>query len=160
MRGIIYSIKGGNECYYGSTTSTLARRKAGHTSDFRRGLKNCNSSILFNKYGIENCIFEVLEEIEFENKIELKTKERFYILNNECVNRIVPFNGTREEYQKQYEENRKGKRNDYRKEQHEKNKEKEKEQYKKYYIKNREKLIEKAKKWNIENKDKIKDQVI
>ena len=155
MRGIIYRIKNGDECYYGSTISTLARRKAGHICDFRKGLKNCNSSILFSKYGIENCIFEIMEEIEFEDKIELKTRERFYIINNECVNRIIPFNGTREEYIKQYEENRKGKRNDYKKEQHIKNKEKEKEYHKKYYSENREKIIEKSKKWNIENKKVI-----
>ena len=109
--------------------------------------------------------YATLESMEFEEKFELKNRERFYIENNTCVNIRVP-NRTNKEW---YEENReilsekkkiyakanKEKFDDYNKKYQEENKEKIREQKKIYQEENREKFDAYDKKYQEENKEKI-----
>ena len=118
--------------YIGSTTApTLARRLAEHRNGFRRwkeGHKNFVSSFKV----MENDDYDILllEIYPCNWKDELHTRERYYIQNNECVNKSIPLRTGKEYYvehkeeiltrhQKYREENK-----DLIKQQYEKNKDK------------------------------------
>ena len=69
--------------YYGSTTQKyLTSRLACH----RREL-NCSSKELF-EYG--NVKIILVEKVECESRDELLMRERFFIENNNCVNKEIP----------------------------------------------------------------------
>jgi hypothetical protein len=81
----IYSITSmkGNKVYIGSTTMSLARRKAAHKRDNR-----CTSVLLKEEYGWDNLIFTALEECSVEQQFE---RERFHIENTEnTINKVLP----------------------------------------------------------------------
>jgi hypothetical protein len=110
--------------YYGSTTNAPEVRLYGHKNN------PTTTSIEIIKNG--DYKIEVLEELEFQNKTELLNREKYYILNNECVNKNIPLRTTKEWY---YDNNYKDKlRNDY--------EEKRKTQKKEYYQANREKRLQ------------------
>jgi len=126
MKGYIYKLycMTSGLAYYGSTTNPVEVRLYGHKTN---PTTTSNEIIKNGDYKIE-----VLEELEFQNKTELLNREKYYILNNECVNKNIPLRTTREWY---YDNNYKDKlRNDY--------DEKRKEQKKEYYQANREKRLE------------------
>jgi hypothetical protein len=93
------------DVYYGSTTVTLARRMSKHRS-------KTQCKILFDKYGVENCFIELVEEYPCETKEQLNRKEGEYIRANKCVNKEVAGRTRKEwiednidkfkEYNKQY----------------------------------------------------------
>ncbi len=84
----IYKLTGENGLYYyGSTTRRLNIRLNEH-----RCKSGCERSKL-----LTNPTIELLENYPCNNKIELLERERWYIENNECVNRKVP-NRTDKEY--------------------------------------------------------------
>jgi len=84
----IYKLTGENGLYYyGSTTRRLNIRLNEH-----RCKSGCERSKL-----LTNPTIELLENYPCNNKIELQERERWYIENNECVNRKVP-NRTDKEY--------------------------------------------------------------
>jgi len=88
----IYKLTGENGLYYyGSTTRRLNIRLNEH-----RCKSGCERSKL-----LTNPTIELLENYPCNNKIELQERERWYIENNECVNRKVP-NRTDKEYQEKY----------------------------------------------------------
>jgi len=89
-----------NKVYYGSTTQDLKTRLREHRSK-RNRINRETSKLLFNDNG--NVIIELVEEVECNNKKELFDRERFYIENNECVNKHIP-NRTMSEY---YQDNKK-----------------------------------------------------
>ncbi len=99
--GYIYSITPINsddsdgDVYYGSTDNILSRLNT-HKYQYNNNIKNCNSYILFDKYGFNNCHINIIEEIKYNNKSELLYRERFYIDNNECINKKSPIK-TKEE---------------------------------------------------------------
>jgi hypothetical protein len=110
--------------YYGSTTNPVEVRLYGHKTN------PTTTSIEIIKNG--DYKIKVLEELDFKNKTELLNREKYYILNNECVNKNIPLRTTREWY---YDNNYKDKlRNDYN--------EKRKEQKKEYYQANRDKRLQ------------------
>ena len=80
--------------YYGSTTQTVAQRMGQHRSTFKNGKLGC-SSVEILKNG--NWRYETLEKVIFEEKFELRNRERCYIENNECLNKNIP-NRTDREY--------------------------------------------------------------
>jgi len=126
MKGYIYKLycMTSGLAYYGSTTNPVEVRLYGHKTN------PTTTSIEIIKNG--DYKIEVLEELEFQNKTELLNREKYYILNNECVNKNIPLRTTREWY---YDNNYKDKlRNDY--------DEKRKEQKKDYYKANREKRLQ------------------
>ena len=125
MKGRIYRIidnTNGN-VYYGSTIKEINKREIRHKAGYKLYLHG-----KLTKYTTSFCIIknkdykiELVEENEFETKRDLYERERYYIENNDCVNKQIP-NRTDEEY-KEYH----------------------KEYSKKYYETNKEKIAEKKK---------------
>jgi hypothetical protein len=125
MKGYIYKLYclTSGLAYYGSTTNSIGIRLNGHiqnpTTSSEQIIKNNNYKI------------EVLEELNFENKTELLNREKYYILNNECINKNIPLRTSNQWY---YDNNYKDKiRNNYN--------EIKKEQKKQYYIANKDKRL-------------------
>jgi adenylate kinase family enzyme len=114
-----------DEIYIGSTTKQyLSQRMDSHRNDYRfvqsgKRTSKCSACILFDKYKIENCQIVLLETVQANSKDELLARERFYIQQMKCINKIVP-GRTDKEYRKDNEENIKAKHKEYR----EKNKKK------------------------------------
>ena len=132
------------DVYYGSTTVTLARRMAKH-----RTTKKCSSKLLFDKYGIENCFIELVEEYPCEIREQLNKKEGEYIRANKCVNKEVA-GRTRKEWLCDNSDKMK----EYKKQYYIENIDK----LKQYYIENCEKRKEHQKQYRTQNNDKIKEQ--
>ena len=120
--------------YFGSTCeNTLARRLAGHTKDYKRGIKISSTKIIENgNYGIF-----LVETYPCNSKDELNMRERFYIENNDCVNKLIPIRT--EEEKKLYEKEYNAKH------------------HPEYYEQNKTKLLEYNKNYREENKDKIRE---
>lgn len=98
------------DCYYGSTVQSLAKRLAVHKSSAKKeGKGKCKSkSIILNgDYNIS-----LVEEVNCQNKEQLIARERYYIENNDCVNKNIP-GRTRQETQKAYDDSRKESRKEY-----------------------------------------------
>ena len=137
MIGFIYKIydNTNGSVYYGSTTETISRQMTGHRSSYnfwvagKRG--NCKSfEILKNN----DYSYSLVEQVEFENKMELHKRERWWIENNECVNKHIPARSQDEkiEYHKEYRQQNREQLNEKQKEYHEKNKEQLNEKKKEY----------------------------
>ena len=71
--------------YYGSTTQALCRRFSKHKSDIKR--RNTSSKQIL-EYG--DAMITLIELFPCGSKSELEARERFYIENNPCVNRVIP----------------------------------------------------------------------
>ena len=96
--GKIYKIECDKLVYYGSTCSTLTKRMSAHK------IKSnvCSSCILFEK---GNPSITLVEDFPCERKEQLLARERYYIENNECINKYVPCR-TREEFFAKHPEKR------------------------------------------------------
>lgn len=130
---IIYSITSdkGDKVYIGRTTDTLAGRKRQHKSQ----TNHCRSTLLFDEYGFENCIFTVLEECEEEQQVE---RERFYVENTpNTVNRQIPGRTYAE-----YRETNRDRRNSQNRELYHNTIEHQKARAKAYYEANKEKILQ------------------
>ena len=87
--------------YFGATTHRwLCDRMAGHRCDYKRK-RGCKTEYLFDKYGVENCIIELVLEYPCDTKQELAKKEGEYVRFNLCVNLNIP-DRTEAEYNKMY----------------------------------------------------------
>jgi hypothetical protein len=167
--GYIYLIKpinsiDKNDIYYGSTNN-IKRRWSTHKTNYKNKNTYYTSFILFDKYGINNCKYEIIEEFEYDNKLEILYHEKYYIENNNCVNKMSPIGRTQnqevlqkyKDNKKIYYENNKTKLLDNKKIYYENNKTKLLEKQKIYYNKN----IDEKRKQSIEyyknNKDKFKE---
>jgi len=146
----------GDEIYIGSTTQSLALRKAGH-----KHRQNCCCKILFQKY--DDVRIELIEEFPCKNKMELERREGELIRTNDCVNRCIA-GRTHKEYRKdnkeqirEYYEKNKQKLLEYQKEYREKNKEQIREKQKEYCEDNKEKIREKQKEYRENNREKKKE---
>ena len=176
MKGVIYRIydnTNGN-IYYGSTIQSLSNRIAGHRSIYKRWLKgdkrhSCKSFEIIKNGDYD---YNIVEEIDCENKYELHNRERYYIdLFRSTLNKVLP-GRTNKEYRDDNKEQIKEKKKKYREANKEKykenctknskkyreaNKEKEKEKAKKYRENNRDYFREKAKEYYDNNKDKLSE---
>jgi hypothetical protein len=90
--GKIYKIEAINgevgDIYIGSTTQKyLCSRMTKHRSDYKRKLTR--SYKIFDKYGLDNCIITLLENVNCRSKDELIARERFYIETLQCVNKKI-----------------------------------------------------------------------
>ena len=110
--GKIYRIvsENNNKVYYGSTTLPLSYRMTNHKSYwkiFRKG-KGIFLSVFetFDNFGLENCQIELVEAYPCSSKLELTRRERFYIANNECINRSIPSRTKDESYRTWVDQNR------------------------------------------------------
>jgi hypothetical protein len=105
QKGKIYKIVSNTVegVYYGSTADTLWSRFGGHKTDYnywkKGNNKYCTSFKLIEAGDAEIIL---IEYFPCNNKIELKARERWYIENNDCVNKVIP-NRTNKEY---YQDNR------------------------------------------------------
>lgn len=119
--------------YIGSTTTELNRRLSHHKNDL-----NCSSKEIIQN---NNYHIELIEDVNATCKLELLKRERYWIENIDCVNKIIPTR-TKDElnmYKKQWYENDKERINKYKKQWYQQHKERIKEQY---YQQNREQILE------------------
>ena len=177
--GKIYKIidnTNGN-IYIGSTCEpTLARRLARHRGQYKQYLKSGGKYItLFQILENNDCDIILLEDFPCETKDQLLSRERYYIENNECVNKVIPPKEYREQnkaYSKKWKEQNQDKikiyNEKYQKQNHDKLKNQQKEYYKQnqdiikekkkdYYERNRNEILTKNKDYYKENKATIKD---
>lgn len=82
--GKIYRLTDGTLNYYGSTNQSLAQRLAEHKYAFKNGRKSYTSEMIF-KTGNKITIECIEEQDDLETLLE---REKWYIRNNPCVNRI------------------------------------------------------------------------
>lgn len=117
MSSFVYKIwsNRGDKVYYGSSSSKRnpKDRYQQHVSKYKGGYALCSSKILFDEYGVENCLFEIIEHVE--DVSQLRRRERFYIEHHDCVNKTRPSPTEDEikERQKEYNKNRKTERKEY-----------------------------------------------
>ncbi len=137
---IVCNVTG--KVYIGSTClPTLAKRLAQHRTPYKRFLDKKKEKYMTSFKVLENNNYSIIliEEYPCETKDQLLARERYYIENNECVNKNIP-NRTMKEY-------------------HEANKEQILEQQKEYYETNKEKILEYKKEYYEANKEqKLKNQ--
>ena len=125
------------ECYYGSTCQPLSKRMGGHRRHYNLYKQDkdhfMSSYILFDKYGLENCKIELVEDYECKTKEELHQREGYWIKNHPCVNKTIAGRTNKE-----YKKDNKDKIREQRKEYHQANKE----YYKEYHQDHKEKIHE------------------
>lgn len=123
QNSIIYKIYGKNHdmVYYGSTTRELRFRKSEHLSSLNKK-KFCHSKKIIQT---KDFIFEIVEKFPCNNRKELNEREKYFIKNFDCINKLG--NG---QTKKEYYEN---------------NKEKIKKKSKDYYHKNKIKILQNQK---------------
>jgi len=129
--------------YYGSTVNPISKRIGQHRNKFKTGNAECSSRQVLVGGDYD---YSLVEEFSCENKEQLHKRERFYIENNDCVNKQIPGRTLRE-----YNEQNKNKFSEY----YEQNKDKILVQSKEYREKNRDKLLAQKKEHYEQNKDKI-----
>jgi len=93
-KGYIYKIISPSidKCYIGSTLKDINKRlqkhKYNYTDYIRNNAKKYMSSyeiIKYNDYDIE-----LLEEFEFENINDLRYREGYHMIHNNCINKMLP----------------------------------------------------------------------
>jgi hypothetical protein len=154
-KGYVYKIfdNTNNNVYYGSTKQGLSKRLSKHRGDYKFYL-NGNGHFMTSYKILENGDYTIslVEEVKYNDKIELTARERFYIESNECVNKVIP-NRTR----KQWREDNKDKLKEQIKEWRETNKEQIKTYNKEYIEDNKEHIKEQKREYRETNKDHIKE---
>ena len=159
--GYIYKIfcKTDDELvYYGSTTQRVCDRISNHRKNYKgwkKGTYHFVSSYLVVE--TDDWDYMTIEKVVYDEPFELKNRERFWIVNNECVNRIIP-NTTPEESGKRWRDNNKEKVKKTRKDYCENNKEKVKKSKQMWYEKTKEQNKEQKRQYRENNKEKIKDK--
>ena len=156
--GKIYKVVdiGYNSAYYGSTCEELCQRMARHRYKYNYYLKTNSNKIsvfnLFDKYGIDNCKIEWVEDYPCKSKKELQAREGKYQKENDCVNKKIEGRTQQEYYQskidtiREYRNGRKEETQLYNKEYREKHKEYLAQQKKEYAIANKDKMRRKRSK--------------
>jgi len=154
QKGKIYRIVDNSNggVYYGSTCEpTIARRLARHVIDFNNFQKGKGSYI--TSYDIlVNGNYEIflVETYPCTSRDELTSRERYYIENNNCVNKYIP-GRTCKEYRRDNKEKIKENKRSY--QQH--NKERIKEYMNLYQLQNKDKIKKQTKDYKQKNKDRI-----
>ena len=116
--------------YIGSTCKTLKTRLTGHKSNYKRFLKGLYNNVKsFEIIKNGDYKIELLEDCDIKTKQELLARERYFIKNNNCLNKNIPgsYDNGIQQYQKEYYETNKEKFTDYNKDYYIDNKDKAKE---------------------------------
>ena len=160
--------------YYGSTCEPiLSRRLAKHRSNYKDYLNKASHSHYTTSYKVlenGNCDIILMENYPCNSNDELLSRERYYIENYECVNKIIPSRSHEEykelnrewyqnymkTYNKKYREENSEKILKQRREHYYENQETILQKNKERYIKNKETILQKHKEWYEKNKDQIK----
>ena len=94
--------------YIGSTCKTLKTRLSVHKCDYKRFLNGLGGNVKsFDIIRNRDYKIELLEKCDIKTKKELLARERFFIQNNNCVNKYIPGNFDDkgcQQYQKDYRE--------------------------------------------------------
>lgn len=156
--GRVYKITSimGDEVYIGGTIQALNRRYTGHKSGYASYIngksKFVASYILFDKYGIDNCSIELIEEIPYEN---LKIRETYYIDSISNINRIrsyVTYDDLRK-HNREYREKHNEEISIKAKERYKDNRDEILLQKKEYHQTNKENILTKKRLYHEENRD-------
>jgi len=116
--GMIYKLSCKNtlKTYYGSTAGSIANRLCEHVHKFNRGVKHSSSDIIAGG----NYKIEEVEIVDYDDKNELREREKFYITNDKnCINKNIPnrtckdWHDANPEYNKQYYQKNKEKHQAY-----------------------------------------------
>lgn len=91
--GKIYKIVGNGMTYYGSTTIPLSKRFYDHKHQ-----TTCSSKEIVCH---EDCEILLVENYPCETRQELLKRERFYIDNFQCINKVRPYVSAEEKKEKQ-----------------------------------------------------------
>ena len=153
----IYDNTNGN-VYYGSTYNLLRVRIQGHKDDAKRHKRNCASKqIILNG----NYSYSMIEPYPCNSKQELHARERYWIENFDCVNKVVPTrtdkeyrDDNKEKFKEHYQEN-KEEMCKQRKHYQAKNKDKINKRMAEYYQENKEELLKKNNEYRLNNIEKI-----
>jgi len=89
--GIIYKIidNTSNKIYIGSTCYTLKQRLKNHESSYRQYMNGVSNNLMsFKILENNNYSIELLENYPSNSKNELELREKYYIENNICVNKL------------------------------------------------------------------------
>jgi arsenate reductase-like glutaredoxin family protein len=141
--------------YIGSTCElTIEKRLRTHKNDYKRYVNGKHKyTTSFEIIENENYKIVLVENYPCNNKCELHARERFYIENTNCVNKIIPCR----KHTEWYEHNR-----NRIQEQHHKywnsNKSRLNEIQRQYYEANKELIREKHRQYYQENKERIEEQ--
>jgi len=152
----IYDNTNGN-VYYGSTSERLlGKRLAHHRADCKSWCDGKRKTGCKSFDIIKNGDYDIslVEKVYYEEKVELHRRERWYIENNECVNKNIPTR-TDKEYGKKYREEHKEERIEYNKKYKEEHKDDAAEYNKKYYDEHIEVINEKKKVYREEHKEEL-----
>ena len=128
-----------DKVYIGSTCRSLNQRLSEHKSGYKRFLKglyyNTKSFDIIknNDYKID-----LIENCKIKTKEELIERERYYIENNDCLNKIIP-GRTEKEWRDANKDKILIKRGDY-------------------YNDNKDKIIKSQKAYNNKNKDELNEK--
>ena len=144
QNGKIYKLVSdvSDDVYYGSTCLPLAKRLYWHKHNYVRHNKEkyrYTTSFKVLDNGLNTVDVVLVEEYPCDNKMELHKRERHYIENYDCVNKVVPCR-TKKEYQESHTIEIRNRKNEYRKA----NKDKISKQGKAYRLANKAKIKEKA----------------
>ena len=107
--GKVYKITDNayTRCYIGSTCESLSQRMARHRKEYRNYLKGgkyfITSFNMFDEFGIDNCLIELIENCPCDTVEELRKREGHYKLSTDCVNKQTP-GRTYAEYREHYRE--------------------------------------------------------
>ena len=175
QQGKIYKIIPTNTdddiCYVGSTTRPLlCQRMEQHRKGYKYWKKDgkgkkISSFELFEIYGIDNCVIELIEIVPCNSKDELNRREGYYIRLLNCVNKNIAgrtyeewYDANRDlilENRKEYREANRDTILEKNKEYREANRDTILEEQRKYREANREKILEKKKGYYDANRDTI-----
>ena len=160
MIGYIYVIRSHQteDVYYGSTKQTLSQRMSGHRRNYTAYINGTGtdnrSSIKILQF--KDAYIELVEEVKYDNKLELYAREGFYIRNNNCVNKQIAGRTQKEWQATNYEEN-KEKEKLRNKKYHDDNKELVKLRRHNYHVENKTLRNEESKIWKEEHKTDFSD---
>jgi hypothetical protein len=129
-----------NQLYIGSTCLSLPLRLRNHYELYKQYLKGNNNKrcTAFKLFELGNVNIETIDDCEDVCcKKALLKRERFWIENNNCVNKNIPGRTQKESSKAHYENHKEDKRQ--------------------YYLDNREKRLQYAKKYINDNKDKYNE---
>lgn len=114
--GYIYEITSKNDGkkYFGSTFNQVDKRIKQHISSYHSYLKGTTKVFFTTSFDIIKGDFDVsiLETIQNADAKYLHERERYYIENNDCVNKIIP-NRNKLEYYEDNSEHLKDKMNNH-----------------------------------------------
>ena len=143
QRAKVYKIECDGLTYYGSTCNTLTKRLSQHKTNYNLWLSGKHHYVTsFKLFEIENPVIVLVEDYPCDRKEQLYARERYYIENNDCVNKIVPGRTVKE-----YNQQNKDKIKEYNKDYREQNKDKIANQRKEYRENNQEKIANQKKEY-------------